>query len=152
MRIDEKYISPLAMWLIVAAGVVLIFFILPKTLLIGSPFFSWLLLPAVLYWLYFFLGAIRVHKRAARSVAGIDKIIKEGVYARVRHPIYSADIVLAWGIFFWASELRFLLAAHWLMFVLLFWMRLEEKGLIEKFGQEYLDYKKQVPMVFPKLK
>jgi len=141
------------MWLIIAAGVTLIFFILPKTPLLGTEqFFSWLILPAAFYWLYFFIGAIGVHNQAAKSVAGIDKIIKEGVYNIVRHPIYSADIVLAWGIFFFMGNLRFLLGAIWLSLAMFCWMRLEEKGLIEKFGQEYLDYKKEVPMICPKFK
>lgn len=151
--IKQKYITPVLMWLIIIVGVALIFIFLPARQLWENKFyFSWLIAPAAVYWLYILSGAARVHKKMAMSVAKIDIIVKEGVYAFVRHPIYSADIALAWGIFFFLGESRFLFAAIWLTLVMIFWAKLEERGLIEKFGQEYLDYKNQVPMVIPKLK
>ena len=79
--------------------------------------------------------------QGARSVRSIDKIIKEGIYQRVRHPIYSGDIVLVWGIFSHWPSYRALSSVIWLTIILFFWMRLEEKALTEKFGRDYLEYK-----------
>ena len=139
------------MWAIVAAGIIFSFQIFPsEDLFIPNTFTPYLILPAILYWLYFFIGAMLVHRKAPSSVHSIDKIVKEGVYQRLRHPIYSADIVLAWGIFSHWPSMRALTAVIWLTIILSLWMRLEEKGLTEKFGMDYLEYKKQVPMVVPR--
>ena len=140
------------MWAIVAAGIIFSFQIFPsEDLFMPNTFTPYLILPAILYWLYFFIGAMLVHRKAPRSVYSIDKIIREGVYQRVRHPIYSGDIVLVWGIFsHWPSH-RALSSVIWLTIILFFWMRLEEKALSEKFGRDYLEYKKQVPMVVPRM-
>ena len=140
------------MWAIVVTGVALSFQIFTsEDILTANIFTSYLIIPAILYWLYFFIGAMLVHRKAPRSVHSIDKIIREGVYQRVRHPIYSGDIVLVWGIFsHWPSH-RALSSVIWLTIILFFWMRLEEKALTEKFGRDYLEYKKQVPMVVPRM-
>lgn len=141
------------MWAIVAAGILLSFQIFSsEDLFKPNKVTYYLIVPAFLYWLYFFIGAILVHRKAPRSVHSIDKIVKEGVYQRVRHPIYSGDIVLVWGIFLHWPSYRALSSVILLTIVLFFWMRLEEKALAEKFGREYLDYQKQVPMVVPRIK
>ncbi len=140
------------MWAIVATGILLSFQIFPsKDLFMPNIFSAYIILPAILYWLYFFVGAMLVHRKAPRSVSSIDKIVKEGVYQRVRHPIYSADIMLAWGIFSYWPSYRALSSVIWLTIILFFWMRLEEKGLTEKFGEAYLEYKAKVPMVVPRI-
>ncbi len=141
------------MWAIVAAGILLSFQIFQsEVLFMPNKLAPYLIIPAILYWLYFFIGAMIVHRKAPRSIRSIDKIVKEGVYQRVRHPIYSADIVFAWGIFsYWPSH-RALSSVIWLTIVLFFWMRLEEKALTEKFGRDYLDYQKEAPMVVPRIK
>lgn len=153
MNINKKLVSPVLMWLIVLTGVFIIFqfvparFVWPK-----NVFTSFLIIPAVGYWLYFFIGAIMVHHKAPLSADKIDRLVVGGVYGKVRHPIYSADIVLGWSLFFFYPDVRFLIGAHLLMFVLLFWVRLEEKALIEKFGNQYFEYSKNVPKLFPRIK
>lgn len=153
MSIKQKIVSPVLMWFIVFAGIFFIFklvkfyFFIPRN--VFTPF---LIFPAILYWLYFFGGAILVHHKAPLSAEKIDKLVTEGVYNKVRHPIYSADIVLGWGIFLLYPSINFFLSAVWLTLVLLFWMKLEERALIKKFGNEYLEYRERVPMVLPRFK
>lgn len=140
------------MWLIVAVGVVIVFRLAPARFVFPRNMFtSFLILPAIIYWMYFFIGAVRVHRQAPLSVDKIDKLVMEGVYAQVRHPIYSTDIILGWSVFFFYPDVRLLIGAFWLTFVLLFWMNREEKALIDKFGAEYLEYMRSVPKMFPKL-
>lgn len=140
------------MWAIVLSGFFLIAEFVPARFVWGKSPLSWIFVAiAFAYWAYFFFGAIWVNRSAALSADKTKRIIKEGVYAKVRHPIYSADIVLGWGVFFFFPDVRFLVAAHWMMFVMLFWMRREEKALSEKFGSEYLEYMKNVPKLFPKI-
>lgn len=107
------------------------------------------LIPAIAYWVYFFFNAFITHRQAVKSVANINKIIDKGVYSIVRHPIYSSDIVLGIGIFFFRPTIRMLVIIVWMTIFLLFWMKLEENGLEEKFGDEYKKYKKRVNMVLP---
>jgi len=153
MDIRRKLVNPVLMWLIVIGGLFLAFWIVPARFVFPrNIFMSALIVPASAYWLYFFIGAIAIHRKAPLSADRIDKLVTEGVYAKMRHPIYSADIVLGWSIFFFYPDVRFLIGAHWLMFVLLFWVRLEERALAGKFGEEYLAYKRHVPKLFPKLR
>lgn len=140
------------MWAIVLAGFFVIFQFASNRMVFGYESFPWILIFAIAYWIYFFGGAIGVNRRAALSADKTLYIIKEGVYGKVRHPIYSADIILGWAIFFSYPDVRFLLAAHWMMFVLLFWMRKEEKVLIDKFGSDYIEYMKDVPKILPNIK
>lgn len=151
MNIKLKLVSPVLMWLIVALGFGMIFaLMMPRWVFPRNIFTSSLIVPAVFYWLYFFLGAIWVHRKAPLSADAIDRLVTWGVYGQVRHPIYAADIILGWAIFFFYPDVRFLLGTHWMMFVLLFWMRREEKALSEKFGVEYTDYMARVPKIFPR--
>ncbi|EKE21651.1 MAG: isoprenylcysteine carboxyl methyltransferase [uncultured bacterium] len=152
MSLKQKLVSPVLMWLIVIIGIFIVFQFVPFRLVFARNMFtSALILPAFLYWLYFLVGAILVHHKAPLSVDKIDKLVTEGVYNKVRHPIYSADIILGWAIFFLYPDVRFLISAHLLMFVLLFWISLEEKALIKKFGNQYLEYMGRAPKIFPKL-
>jgi protein-S-isoprenylcysteine O-methyltransferase Ste14 len=87
----------------------------------------------------------------ARLVEG-HKLATEGPYHLVRHPIYTAmfGLLLATGLV--VSDWRALLMA-----ALVFWIgtairvRSEEKLLHEAFGQEFEDYARRVPAVFPRL-
>lgn len=151
MNIKRKLTSPILMWLIVAVGIFVVFQLVPGRLVFPRNMLaSFLIFPALVYWLYFFVSAILVNRKAPFSADKIDKLVMEGVYSKVRHPIYSADIFLGWAIFFLYPDVRFLISAHLMMFVLLFWIRREEKVLIEKFGTQYLEYRKRVPKIFPK--
>ena len=151
MNIKRKLVSPVLMWLVVATGVFIAFQLVPARFLFPRNMFtSFLILPAMAYWLYFFIGAVKAHSQAAFSTDKISRIIKEGIYAKVRHPIYAADIILGWSILLFYPDARFLTGAIWLTAVLFFWMRLEERALIEKFGEEYREYRRRVPPVFPK--
>ena len=89
---------------------------------------------------------------AAKMVEG-HRLVTEGLYGVVRHPIYAGyfGLLLATGLAF--SHLRALLLA-----ILLFWtgavirIRTEERLLREEFGQEFEAYARRVPAVFPRLR
>lgn len=147
-----KLVNPLFMWGLEFLGISVILSTVDNRLVLPqNSYVQFLIVPAFLYWLYFFTGAARIHSEASRSTNRISKLVEEGVYAKVRHPFYSADIVMIWGIFFYFQSLRVLVTAIWFTLVLVFWMKLEEKYLIKKFGREYEDYKSRVPMAIPKV-
>jgi protein-S-isoprenylcysteine O-methyltransferase Ste14 len=147
----ERFISPLVMWIIVFAGILFAFSIFGGRRIIPPNMFTpFLFIPALLYWLFFFFGAASVHREAPRSVASIARVIRTGVYGKVRHPMYSADIVLVWGVFFVWPTFEILLSVLWMTTILVVWMFLEEYGLRRRFGKEYQKYAKDIPMIFPR--
>ena len=73
------------------------------------------------------------------------KVVDSGIYAVVRHPIYI-------GFMFYVMGLM-LVSQHWLVLIfgipIIFsfyqFMRIEEKGNIKRFGDDYKQYMKKVP-------
>lgn len=139
------------MWLLVCIGVVIIvanvsirdFIIEPHPILYVASGIT------LAYWLYFFMKGVTSNLQASFRPHHIEKLVTHGVYARVRHPIYSADIVLTWGIFLMFPSAGVALCALWTTAVLVTWVYLEEKALLEIFKEEYSEYQKRVPMLFP---
>ncbi|MFH1564071.1 MAG: isoprenylcysteine carboxylmethyltransferase family protein [Nitrospirota bacterium] len=78
------------------------------------------------------------------------KLIKEGPYKYLRHPLALCVIIEVLGITLIPnSYYSFLIALFIFLPYMIFRTYLEEKALIDKFGQEYLDYKKQVYAFLP---
>ncbi len=80
------------------------------------------------------------------------KIITTGIYSIIRHPQYFGAILAHVGISFLLSSLYSLLSTPLIIIFnyLISWK--EEKELIKEFGKDYEDYKKNVPMLIPKLR
>jgi len=78
-----------------------------------------------------------------RGLENIDHLVKDGVYARIRHPMYTGFIlfVLGWVIYFGA--LASLIVAGIAIINILYWRHLEEIKLEADFGSEYQQYRKQ---------
>jgi len=77
------------------------------------------------------------------------RVIRESVYGIVRHPLYLSEMLLYPGFLL----CRFSLAACgiWLLGAgfLHILARYEEKQLVARFGEEYHDYMRDVPMWLP---
>lgn len=87
-------------------------------------------------------------------ISGYKKLelITEGPYSMVRHPLYVFSLIGAIGIGL-ASE-NILVLAVLIIFYLLYYpltIIVEEKKLVDKFDQGYLDYIKRTPRFIPKL-
>jgi len=78
------------------------------------------------------------------------RVISEGIFGRVRHPVYLGAIL------FYLSLLLFRLsisaAGLWIIIVIFYnyIAAYEEKLLIDKFGDEYRDYMLKVPRWIPR--
>lgn len=148
----KKIVNPVLMWLSVLFGIFILFVNIPmRNVFMAGKISEFLVFPAILYWMYFLGGALVVNWQVARSADRVEEIITDGVYGFVRHPIYSADIVLAIGIFLRWPNLRVLIGVLWVIIVLTSWAKMEEVVLESKFREEYGQYKKTVPMFFPRL-
>jgi len=80
------------------------------------------------------------------------ELIRTGPYRLVRHPIYTAMIGMYLGTAVVSGEVHGLLAVA--LAAIAYWRktRMEERGLLETFGQAYADYKREswalIPWVF----
>lgn len=149
-NLKYKLTSPLLMWTIVIVGGAVLWKILPH----GQVFVrgQWgiaVLVLGVLNWAYITFHAMRVHKHAPSSVHNIDELVTEGAYSVVRHPMYVADVILAWCAFVYWPSYHVFAVALWLTLVLFFWSLLEERMLEDKFLEDYRAYKSRVPMFIP---
>lgn len=79
------------------------------------------------------------------------RLVKKGLHGRIRHPIYSGTILVIIGMMLYvATDLVFLSGAIILAY-LPFGIHFEEKKLIKMFGDDYLEYKAEVPAIIPKI-
>jgi protein-S-isoprenylcysteine O-methyltransferase Ste14 len=77
------------------------------------------------------------------------QVITKSVFALVRHPVYFGSILSILGLVIMTlSILSFIVL---LMAVIFYYYvsRYEEKLLVARFGKEYEDYMRKVPMLFP---
>lgn len=91
-------------------------------------------------------GWRRIH-RASRG----EKLMTDGVYARVRHPQYTGlflivfgEGVVHWPTIFSIAAFPIIIIAYTIL------ARHEETQMVEKFGEEYHEYQRQVPMFIPR--
>jgi protein-S-isoprenylcysteine O-methyltransferase Ste14 len=78
------------------------------------------------------------------------KFVKEGIYKKIRHPIYFGWILLTFGSAFYFQSISILEAAFMIIIFLYFYVNAEEKNLEKVFGKKYIEYKKKVPSFIPK--
>jgi protein-S-isoprenylcysteine O-methyltransferase Ste14 len=77
------------------------------------------------------------------------QLIRSGPYAFVRHPIYTGFLGGMIGTAIALGELRGVLAVIVLLVAYLRKIRVEEKRLVQRFGESYIQYRKEVRMLVP---
>jgi protein-S-isoprenylcysteine O-methyltransferase Ste14 len=105
------------------------------------------------------LGLYEVARRAlgkffseAVKILPEHKLITSGPYSLIRHPIYLGEILFAFSIPMIANSLYGFVIMLVTIPILLYRIRVEEKILVSRFGQEYLEYthktKKLIPYIY----
>ena len=92
------------------------------------------------------------HRAVSHEVQKSPRVLKDGAFAYVRHPLYLAAL-LFYLILISSSFSLISLGLFFLIFI--FYNAIadyEEKYLEKKFGQEYQDYKDLVPKWIPRLR
>jgi protein-S-isoprenylcysteine O-methyltransferase Ste14 len=125
---------------------------------------NWGLIPigAVLYGLSTWIAFLHRRHLSIATMIGIPelsptaqrkgKLLKDGIYRVVRHPRYlSAGLaVIAVALFVDYVGVYFLIL---LLFSLGYPMLIfEEKELVDRFGEEYRQYQREVPRILPRLR
>lgn len=120
---------------------------LPITMLFGWPVLLVGLLP-ILLGVVIMITAVRCFSKAKTTIIPFQEssaLIIKGPYKFSRNPIYVADTLILIGASLLFGTLSPLLC--WPIFVLIIdlrFIRIEERMLIEKFGDDYATYKRQV--------
>jgi len=80
-------------------------------------------------------------------------IVKTGIYSWVRHPSNIGKLigVIGLGILMQTPSFIFLIIPVLFIYSLVTTILIQEHFCIKNFGQEYIDYKNEVPMLIPKL-
>ncbi|MBL6449702.1 isoprenylcysteine carboxylmethyltransferase family protein [Fulvivirga sp. 29W222] len=77
---------------------------------------------------------------------------RSGILGYVRHPIYSGTVLLVLGFLLYDFRMPTLVSAICIFVYLPVGIWYEEQKLIKIFGDEYLEYKKTTPAIFPKIR
>jgi len=74
---------------------------------------------------------------------------REGILKHVRHPIISGILLVTIGYFIFIPNLPSLVSCVCILIYVPIGVWLEEKKLIRMFGEDYLQYKRDVPAIIP---
>jgi protein-S-isoprenylcysteine O-methyltransferase Ste14 len=93
---------------------------------------------------FLLLALARIQLGRAFSVqAKASTLVTTGLYSRIRNPIYVFGGLAIAGFMLWANQPRLLLFFVVLIPMQLWRSRVEARVLTEKFGTQYLEYKRQ---------
>ena len=107
-------------------------------------------LPLILIGAWFGIEGVRgLGLELAETHASPPKIITSGAYSIVRHPQYCGWILAHIGISILLSVGYSMLFTPVLLILIYLIARKEEDELIKEFSKEYLDYRKDVPLMIP---
>jgi protein-S-isoprenylcysteine O-methyltransferase Ste14 len=79
------------------------------------------------------------------------ELIKTDLYKYVRHPLYSATLGFVWSIFLYSPLFSNLISCICITAYTIAGIYLEEKKLVYEFGDNYISYRSQTPMLIPKI-
>ncbi len=119
---------------------------------------SWVLLIVCIVPLVYGVQALRKRgspDRAQRSEAELlafertTRLVTDGIYRYIRHPLYSSLFLLSWGIFFKSPSWIGLALAAGASAFLVATARADETECIDCFGSEYRQYMRHTRMFIP---
>lgn len=138
------------MWIIILLGSACSFFLLDHDiLLLRSKFIFIPFFVLFLFWLYVVLSAFFVNREITNNAQTISNVVTHGVYSRVRHPIYAANILLGLSIAIMCPSVWVIVSVIWAALIFIAFAHLEEEVLEERFGKKYLTYKLKTPAFIP---
>ena len=104
------------------------------------------------YWRYLSIATLTGVTELSRTGNEASKLLREGIYAKVRHPRYASA-----GLQMTGNVLLINYLGLYILFLLVIpmglWMlALEERELVDRFGDAYRRYQREVPQLIPRLR
>ena len=112
---------------------------------------AWVLLLLSIYPVVAGFILLKRKGKSEKSLENTTVLIKSGIYRHIRHPLYCSLLLLGTGIMFKDPGSLQLIAGAINIVALFFTARIEEKEMIERFGEQYADYIKETKMFIPYL-
>lgn len=97
----------------------------------------------------YFRTVLRIRDLVAETSDSV--LFQKGLHSHVRHPLYLGTFFLLWGIFLLIPLGSLLVTNIIITIYTLLGIRYEEKKLIAAFGDVYIRYMQEVPMIWPRL-
>ncbi|MBI2051588.1 isoprenylcysteine carboxylmethyltransferase family protein [Candidatus Roizmanbacteria bacterium] len=96
---------------------------------------------------------VKLGKGTQTPIIPTQKLVTVGPFAYCRNPMYLGVILWVIGLGIILNSLSFILSGLIVPFLYLIYIKLiEEKELEVRFGRQYLEYKKKVPFIIPRLR
>ncbi len=158
LRHASSFIAPFLMCFILPGLIIRLESAVPSYPVI-SPSINLVIAGAVLIWVgfYFLIKTIIVFIKSGKGTImpwdPTEKLIIVGPYAHVRNPMILSLIIILFGeaVLFGSIGTTALAVLNVVVNAIYFKVS-EEPGLIKRFGEEYKEYKSNVPRWIPRLK
>jgi protein-S-isoprenylcysteine O-methyltransferase Ste14 len=95
----------------------------------------------------------RQHLRFDAAIGAEHELVRSGPYRLVRHPIYTSMLCVLWGIgFMAASPLLFVIATAVFLVGTEIRVRIEDRLLAARFGEQFEQYRRSTSAYLPPLR
>ncbi len=78
-----------------------------------------------------------------------DKLVTDGIYGKIRHPVYLGQILMTIGTFLLANNWLIAIMPSLLIVTNIIRAKREDNDLLERFGEEFKNYKETKPFMIP---
>jgi protein-S-isoprenylcysteine O-methyltransferase Ste14 len=110
---------------------------------------SWCLLLASLFLVIHGVYLLRVAGRPSGGIEATTKLVRQGAYRYIRHPLYSSLLWFAWGAYLKDLSLFSTMLVLIATASLVATAKVEEAENLRKFGEDYDAYQRETRMFIP---
>ena len=119
---------------------------------ISSIFFAGMTALELQYWKHLSVSTLIGLPELSRPEQRKGKLLREGIYGVVRHPRYLSALVSLVGIALVSNYIGLYILVLLLFQVGYLTIVLEERELVERFGDAYRQYQREVPRLIPRFR
>ncbi len=104
------------------------------------------------YWRHLNIATLVGVTELSRIGNETGKLLREGIYARLRHPRYASEGLKVIGHVLLVNYLGLYILLLLVTPMGLWLLALEERELVDRFGDAYRQYQREVPQLIPRLR
>lgn len=112
---------------------------------------SWILLFGSIYPVLAGYLLLKKKGKSEQSFENTTSLVKSGIYSYIRHPLYCALFLLGTGIMLKDTGNNQLILGGINLIAVFLTSKIEEKEMIARFGNAYIQYMAETKMFIPKL-